>query len=557
MITSPPERIEALTRSGQWGADTLHSLLARHAAERGEQLAVIDPPDKTSFSGGRVSRLTFRELHQASDALAAILLQTGLQSGDRVIVQLPNVCELMLCYYAASKLGIILSPIPVQYGSHELQHIAKTLDASAILTCESFRAIRLAQQAEQVMGSGKVLRWEREIPPLAELILAGESASEQVASFQSAHPVSANHIATICWTSGTTGTPKGVPRSHNMWLATALGTATAGEYRSGDTLLMPFPMVNMAALGGFLFPAAMLGCTVVLHHPFDAQLYLQQLQDEQVNFSVAPPAVLNQLAKSSALWESLDLSSLRAIGSGAAPLAPWMVETFQRDYGLEVINFYGSNEGISLHSTPATAPTAEIRATMFPRLGVTGTPWEQLRPGVATLVADPESGELISEPGIPGELLMSGPTVFDGYFGGEDEGVFADNGFFRSGDLVEICGEAPDYPYYRIVGRCKDIINRGGMKISPTEIDLLIEDYPGVQEAAVCAYPDERLGEKICACLVLTEGETTPAVESLQQWLLARGLARFKLPERIEVMESLPRNALHKIQRNLLEDRVS
>jgi acyl-CoA synthetase (AMP-forming)/AMP-acid ligase II len=337
-----------------------------------------------------------------------------------------------------------------------------------------------------------------------------------------------------------------------MWLATALATAAAGGYRAGDRLLMPFPMVNMAALGGFLFSSALRGCSVVLHHPFDAELYLRQLQDERINFSVAPPAILNQLAKSPELWASLDLSALRAIGSGAAPLAPWMVETFERDYGLQVINFYGSNEGISLHSTPDTAPSAEIRATMFPRLGVPGLPWEAMRPGVVTRVANPETGETITEPGVAGELLMAGPTVFDGYLGGDNEEVFSEDGFFRSGDLVEICGDAPDYPYYRIVGRCKDIINRGGMKISPTEIDLMIENFPGVIEAAVCACPDERLGEKVCACLVLAEAAAVPELGDLQQWLLSRGLAKFKLPERIAILDGLPRNALDKVQRNEL-----
>lgn len=341
-----------------------------------------------------------------------------------------------------------------------------------------------------------------------------------------------------------------------MWLATARGTAAAGEYQTGDRLLVPFPLVNMAALGGFLFPAAIYGATIVLHHPFDAAMYLQQLADEAVNFSVAPPAVLNQLAKSPELWQKLDFSALRALGSGSAPLAPWMVEKFEQDYQLTIINFYGSNEGVSLHSTPHTAPDAETRGTMFPRLGVAGLPWESMRPGVRTKIADPETGEEITAVGVPGELLMAGPTVFDGYLDHDNEGVFAEDRFFRSGDLVEICGEPPLYPQYRIVGRCKDIINRGGMKISPVELDLLIENYPGVAEAAVCAYADERLGEKICACLVLQENVSVPELESIQAWLLDKGLAKFKLPEQVVIVAELPRNPLGKVQRFMLSDQV-
>ncbi|PLW70273.1 class I adenylate-forming enzyme family protein [Pseudohalioglobus lutimaris] len=552
MITSNPERIDKLTRAGVWGEDTLHQLLTHHVAERPDMLAVADQPNRKELTPGNNARLNFRELDQASDALATALLEAGLGADDRVIVQLPNIAELVVCYYAASKLGIVLSPIPVQYGAHELRHVAAEINAQALITCERFKSTMLAREAKSALPEIKILCWEKEIPTLAELVSAGPAEHSRVLDFQRQHPVTANHIVTICWTSGTTGTPKGVPRSHNMWLATAQGTAWAGDYQTGDRLLMPFPMVNMAALGGFLFSSALRGCSLVLHHPFDAELYLQQLQDEHINFSVAPPAVLNQLAKSPELWQSLDLSSLRAIGSGAAPLAPWMVERFEQDYGLQVINFYGSNEGISLHSTPATAPSPEIRATMFPRLGVPGLPWEGMRPGVITRVANPETGEVVTEPGIAGELLIAGPTVFDGYYGGNNEGVFSDSEFFRSGDLVEICGEAPAYPYYRIVGRCKDIINRGGMKISPTEIDLMIENFPGVAEAAVCAYPDERLGERVCACLVMADATPTPELGALQEWLLARGLAKFKLPERIQVLDALPRNALDKVQRNAL-----
>jgi acyl-CoA synthetase (AMP-forming)/AMP-acid ligase II len=556
LITSDKERILALTEAGVWGEDTLHSLLADHARVRGDALAVADQPNRKEWCHGRSARLSFRELDQASDGMAAFFLDAGLTAGDFLVVQLPNIVELVVCYYAASKLGVIVSPIPVQYGSHELRHIATTIGAGVFLTCERFKKTPLADNAADALPDVKILCCDRDMPNLQALVQAGPDQRSRVQQYQLDNPVSANHIVTLCWTSGTTGTPKGVPRSHNMWLATALATATAGEYQTGDRLLAPFPMVNMAALGGFLFSSALCGCAIVLHHPFDAQMYLQQLAQENVNFSVAPPAILNQLAKSPELWKQFDLSELRAIGSGAAPLAPWMVEKFSQDYHLQIINFYGSNEGISLHSTPATAPDAETRATKFPRLGVKGMPWEGMRPGVVTRVANPETGEEITEPGVPGELLIAGPTVFDGYYDHDNEGVFTPDNFFRSGDLVEICGEPPLYPQYRIVGRCKDIINRGGMKISPTELDLVLENYPGVMEAAVCAYPDERLGEKICACIVLAEGAQAPDLASLQQWLLTKGLAKFKLPERIELVDALPRNPLGKVQRFILTEQL-
>ena len=240
-------------------------------------------------------------------------------------------------------------------------------------------------------------------------------------------------------------------------------------------------------------------------------------------------------------------SALRRIGSGSAPLAPWMIEVFGREYGKEIVNFYGSNEGICLFATPETAPEPEVRAAMFrrPKAGAL----------IQSRVVNTDSGDEIVRPGEAGELLIAGPTVFKGYFEHDNSGLFTRDGYFRTGDLVEICGE--DGSYYRIVGRCKDIINRGGMKVSPAELDIALDKHPCLAEAAVCAYADERLGEKICACLVPVEGQELPALAELQSWLLEQGLAKFKLPERIEEFTQLPRNPLGKVQRFTLQDEVA
>lgn len=139
---------------------------------------------------------------------------------------------------------------------------------------------------------------------------------------------------------------------------------------------------------------------------------------------------------------------------------------------------------------------------------------------VFSKVVDVETGEEITETGRVGELLFDGATVFDGYLGTDNSEVFTDDGFFRTGDLVELCGEPPNF--YQIAGRCKDIINRGGMKISPMEIDILLEGLPNSVEAAVCAYEDERLGEKICACIVSSPETQAPSLQQIVQHLSDR-----------------------------------
>ena len=554
MYTTPQERIDELTRLGLWGTRTLHGLLSDCATDRPDALAVADQPNRAELTGEEPRRLTFRQLEDASETLAATLLARGIGAGNRVMVQLPNITELVVCYYALSKLGAVISPVPVQYGSHELQSLAEALGTENLISITRFREQPLAEQAAGALGQVRVLAFGRELGLETEWADAG--ARQQLREYREAVGDDANRIITVCWTSGTTGTPKGVPRSHNMWMATARTSANAGDYREGEILLNPFPLVNMAAVGGFLYASAMLGCTLVLHHPLDPPLFLQQMQDEKVNFTIAPPALLNQLTKSPDLWNRFDFSALRAVGSGSAPLSPDMIAVMERDYGKPVINYYGSNEGISLFSTPETAAEPEVRAAMFPRFGVAGMPFDGItQQTVRSKVIDPDTGEDIAEPGRPGELCFGGATVFDGYLDHTGEDVFTPDGFFRTGDLVEICGEPPHY--YRIVGRCKDIINRGGMKISPSEIDTLLEGFPGLAEAAVCAFPDDHLGEKICACVVPAPGAEAPTLAQVCDYLLQRGIAKFKLPERLEVMDALPRNPMNKVVRSALTDSIS
>ena len=550
MQTSTNTRIRALTERGFWGQDSLHGLLAERVAQEPHALAVADQPDKMELTGMPPARLSFSDLDIASTALALQLLERGIGPGSRIMVQLPNIVELVVCFYAASKLGAIISPLPVQYGAHEITQLSTTLETTLFIGCPSFKGQSLIQTARDVLPRLPVLAIGDDLECLASSVpLKG---TRTLATYSRSLNDPANRVLTVCWTSGTTGTPKGVPRSANMWLATARATAEAGGYQRGDRLLNTFPLVNMAAIGGFLFAAAELGCGLILHHPLDPAVYLTQMQDEKIHFTIAPPALLNQLAAQPEFWQQFDFSTLRAVGYGSAPLSSAMIATFENDYQKPVINFYGSNEGLALFATPETVPSSEMRAAYFPRFGTPGLEWPgRCHHAVQSKVIDPDTGLEVDEPGAVGELCFAGATVFDGYFGTEDTDVFTEDGFFRSGDLVEISA-APTH-YYRIVGRCKDIINRGGMKISPAELDTLIESHPQVREAAVCAYADQALGERVCVCLVPKDADHPPSLKEVCGFLKAQGLAKFKLPEKISYLVALPRNPMGKVLRGDLQ----
>jgi acyl-CoA synthetase (AMP-forming)/AMP-acid ligase II len=307
----------------------------------------------------------------------------------------------------------------------------------------------------------------------------------------------------------------------------------------------------MAALGGFLYCWLMRSCTLVLHHPFDMPVFLKQIQDEKVAYTIAPPAVLTMLLKKPDILNSVDISSLRCIGSGSAPLSEFMVAGFGRDYGVEILNIFGSNEGICLASGPKELPDYAERAQFFPRFGVEGLEWPN-RTGnqLLTRLVSLDTGEEVTEVGQQGELEISGSTVFDGYYNSPETNaeVFSSDGYFRTGDVFEITGDSDKPRFYKFVGRCKDIIVRGGVKISPDEVDSELAAHPKVAQVCVVGIDDEIMDERIGVAVVPKPGESI-VLEELTSFLKERGLAVFKLPEKLICVDELPHNATGKIQR--------
>jgi len=555
--TSPEHLIEEYTAKGWWGERTLNSLFQDAVKAHPQRIALVDPPNKHDLVGCAARRLSYEQLDDQVELLSAQLHAHGVRADHMVVIQLPNIAELAIVYLAAARLGAIVSPVPVQYGRHELTRIREELNADAFVAVRNFKGQDLLTD-HGVAFEGCTL--------FSLASAAGEGAvdldhyeltagdQEDYAAYVAGLTPSGNDIFSICWTSGTSGTPKGVPRSFNHWLAISLSSGDLADLHDDDALLNPFPMVNMGGIGGFLFNWLKCQGKLVLHHPMDLQVFLQQLVAEKINYTIAPPALLNMLLQNKQLLESLDLSALRAIGSGSAPLSPWMVEGYENDYGIDILNNFGSNEGMCLASSPKDVPDPALRGELFPRFGIEGYEWSnRVADTVKTRLVDPDTNQEITEPGIPGELLFAGPTIFDGYWNAPDvnASVFSDDGFFHTGDLFEIADPGNDPRFYRFVGRHKDIISRGGMKISPAELDNLLAGHPKVADVAVVGVPDARLGEKVAAVVVPAPNETVE-LEDIIGFLKAADVAVFKLPEKLLVVDSLPRNPVGKVLRHEL-----
>jgi acyl-CoA synthetase len=545
VITVPRERIDAYVRRGWWGERMLGEIFIDTALRQPDTPAVLDAPNRMQLCDSEPLRWTWGELLCETGRMAAWLHARGLRKDDILVVQLPNIVEMHALYLACAVSGIVISPVPVQYRAHELSHVFETTGARAGLTLERIGHHRSAQYWREHAGR---------MPTCEQVLtLPDRDASVPAWSAQAmrAHMrdigLSAHDVLTLCWTSGTEARAKGVPRNHNEWLLVGQSVIDAGALRTGAQLLIPFPFVNMAGVSTSLVAWLLAGATLHHHHPFDLDVFIGQLRDHPIDYTVVAPAVLGMLLKNPDCLRGVDLSRLKRVGSGGGPLAAWMVAQCASQLGIEVVNYFGSNEGAALSSTPQDVPDPAQRAAYFPRMGVPGYDWSLSNSRkIRTRLVDLDTGDEITESGRLGELRFAGPTIFSGYFNAPEASAraFDEHGYYRSGDLFEIAGDRQQF--YRYAGRHKDIVIRGGMNISCEEVEGLLGSHPQVREVAVVGAPDAVFGERLCAMVVPQGGE--PTLESLVGFLREEhGVAAFKLPERLVLLDELPRNPLGKV----------
>ena len=560
----PAGRVREYRAAGYWNDDMIDALLRERVAAHGDIPAIVDPLNRDALMDGPVRSLTWPELDEQVSRLAQVLLDEGITAGDVVGIQLPNTVEIAVAFLAIVRIGAIVAPFPVQYRAYELTHLSHVAQVKLFITASR---IGRRQAAAEIAG----LR--AQVPSLHTVAAFGASGAsgaygavvrldERVAAagdrrglgrYLASWSPDPNDCVTICWTSGTESTPKGVPRTHYDWMAMCTSTVEGPDLTADDVMLNPFPMVNMAGINGMFLPWLKVGGLLVQHHPFDLATFLRQISQYRATYTVAPPALLTTLLHNEALLAAADISSLRVLGSGSTPLAPSLLQGWHDKYGIEILNFYGSNEGIALIGTPKDIPDPAVRALYFPRYGARSWSFSMARTTLARIV-DPQTEKEITAAGVPGELRIKGPGVFPGYLPASAvPDPFDDNGYLKTGDILEIAGDERQYLHY--VDRSKDMVVRGGMKISAAELETFVLGHPRVADVAVVAYPDEILGERACAVVVPRPGETVSLAE-IVEYLRGLGIATFKLPERLELRDELPRNPLGKVLKRELREEL-
>jgi len=533
MKITPKERSEAMHAAGLWGNETAWQLLQRCLHDHSDRVALIDPPNRSTLDGGSARSLGFEQVKRSAEIIAAQMTAAGVEPGAHILVQLPNISDAVVTLLAAARLGIVVSPIPMQYAEHEIRLICRRLHPAAYVGLKTFKGEATPSEVwdELPIGTRKL-----RIDPLAKepSLKLGDYPLADDLSVLPPPPNDADAIITVCWTAGSTGTPKGVPRSHNQWRSLS-DCFSSLRPQDGDTMLCPLPMLNMFSIAGFMYPWLENGATLCLHHPMDVNVFFQQLQEHQADWVMLPPALLNLVSLHPVMLENKVIPRPRVAFTGGGVVAPAALELIEQKLGTSISNVFGSSEGLILTATAESVPDTAARATCFST--ITGS--------LQTRLYDASDNCIVTQPQTSGEIQIAGPQVIDSYLTRErdEEETVTEDGYFRCGDIFELSEDQP--PLYRFMGRHKNIISRGGMQISPDEVATLIRLHPAVREAVIIGVTDAVIGERVCVVLELTHGTMT--LKDIHQFLDWQGLAKFKWPERLLLAKRLPRNRLGKI----------
>jgi malonyl-CoA/methylmalonyl-CoA synthetase len=486
----------------------LYALLAAHFPDNADQPCLLIPDQPV---------IRYDDLDAASARIAHALTAAGARPGDRVAVQVEKCWEALALYLACLRAGFVYLPLNTGYQKSELAYLFGDAEPSVIV-CEPSAAERVAPlcPAASVLtlaiGAGTLL----------------DAAADRPAEFTTIASQPGD-VAAILYTSGTTGRPKGAMLSHRNLASNALALVQAWGFTRGDVLLHALPIYHVHGLFVACHCALLAGARMLWLAKFDADEVRALLPRATVMMGV--PTFYTRLLALPSFGKD-DCRATRLFVSGSAPLLAETFDEFRERTGHTILERYGMTETGMIASNPLEGE--RVAGTVGPPL-----------PGVSVRVA---AG---GEPGAAsdvGGIEVKGPNVFAGYWRMPDRTreEFTDDGYFRTGDV----GEFLPNGHLRIVGRAKDLIISGGLNVYPKEIEEKIDALPGVVESAVIGVPDADFGEAVAAIVVARPGEALTEAGVIEA--LRCEIARFKVPKRVHFVVELPRNAMGKVQKNLL-----
>jgi len=490
-------------------------------------------PDKAAFVF-REKRVTWKVLGQIVDRLVLALIDLGVGHGDKVAVLFPNRLEFIYSALALAKIGAVLVPISERLREREIRYILDRTEAVALIMIPEFWGFSFSDLIADI---------KKDLPQLRHVIVSGkkhhphELLMEELIEkdwedlypddyyhrvYLKENPVEPDDLLEIVFTSGTTGEPKGVMHSHNTRCRSALGTINGTRLTSEDVWLIMVPLSHTTALVNAFYTSVISGSCGVLLETWNVEEALKEIERNRVTIPIGVPTMPIMMFQHPDLGK-YDISSLRTMVLAGAPLPVEVARQIIEKMGCYVTSAYGMTETAISNITSLDDPIEVVCKTV-------GRP----QPGMEHKVVD--KNRRVVPIGQEGEACARGQNVCIGYFKDPQRTseVIDDRGWIYSGDLSKIDEDGN----LIIVGRIKDVIVRGGENISPTEIEDILYTYPKVKQVAVVAIPDERLGEKTCACIIPKEGESI-LHDEIKAFFKDK-VARFKIPDRIEVMDEFP-----------------
>ena len=527
-LTFNEQRRAAYRQQGLWGDASLADYWQQTARAMPDKIAVVDNHGAT---------YTYSALDHAASCLANWMLAKGIESGDRIAFQLPGWCEFTVIYLACLKIGAVSVPLLPSWREAELVWVLNKCQAKMFFAPTLFKQTRPVDlilplqnqlpQLQQIVGVDKLA------PATSSLSLSQIIADNT--SLTTAITTHGDELAAVLFTSGTEGLPKGVMLTHNNILASERAYCARLNLTWQDVFMMPAPLGHATGFLHGVTAPFLIGARSVLLDIFTPDACLALLEQQRCTCMLgATPFVydlLNVLEKQPA-----DLSALRFFLCGGTTI-PKKVARECQQRGIKLLSVYGSTE-----SSPHAVVNLDDPLSRF--MHTDG----YAAAGVEIKVVDDARKSL--PPGCEGEEASRGPNVFMGYFDEPELTARAldEEGWYYSGDLCRM----DEAGYIKITGRKKDIIVRGGENISSREVEDILLQHPKIHDACVVAMPDERLGERSCAYVVLKAPHHSLSLEGVVAFFSRKRVAKYKYPEHIVVIEKLPRTASGKIQKFLL-----
>lgn len=532
-----PARRDAAVAAGLWPDRTINDALDDCLAHVPDKLALT----AMRAEDGRLTRFTYRELGRMADRIAVGLHRLGVGRGDVVACQLPNAWQFTVMYLACSRIGAVMNPLMPIFRERELAFMLAHGEAKVFVVPKTFRGFDHEQMA---------LALQAQLPHLQQVIVidgaAGNSFDQLLAGPEWENQPDAREVLTrqrpgpddvtqLIYTSGTTGEPKGAMHSANTLMSNILPYAERMRLGEQDVVLMASPMAHQTGFMYGLMMPIMLRASAVLLDTWEPRKAIELIRQEAVSFTMASTPFLTDLAKHVA-DSGLAVPTLKTFLCAGAPIPGPLVEQARAALGAHVVSAWGMTENGAVTTTlPDDDPERSVNTDGVPL------------PGVELRVVDDAGQD--APTGEAGRLLLRACSNFGGYLKRPQWNNTDADGWFDTGDLARLDARG----YVRITGRSKDVIIRGGENIPVVEIESLLYKHPAVQQVAIVAYPDERLGERACAVIVPKPGQTVD-LAGVVGFLEEHKVARNYMPEKVLLRDAMPATPSGKIQKFKLRE---